>query len=102
MRITSVVSGGNGSGTRTWVTLAVPPDLVEQLIAATQSSTLYLTLPSPDDSPADSQQDSESQAQEAEPTETSPTDLEESDLEESDSEDAPEPSPEERSEDDDA
>lgn len=44
-----VVSAGNGSGTRTWVTLAVEPDQVEQIIAATQSSTLYLTLPSQDE-----------------------------------------------------
>ena len=44
-----VVSAGNASGTRTWITLAVPPDQVEQLIAATQSSTLYLTLPSRDE-----------------------------------------------------
>ncbi len=44
-----VVSAGNGSGTRTWVTLAVPSDQVEQLIAATQSSTLYLALPAQDE-----------------------------------------------------
>lgn len=44
-----VVSSGNGSGTRTWITLAVSPDQVEQVIAATQSATLYLTLPSPDE-----------------------------------------------------
>lgn len=41
-----VASAGNSSGTRTRVTLAVEPDLVEQLIAATQNSQLYLTLPS--------------------------------------------------------
>lgn len=41
-----VASAGNGSGSRTWVTLAVKPDQVEQIIAATQSSTLYFTLPS--------------------------------------------------------
>ena len=37
---------GNGSGSSSWVTLAVEPSQVEQVIAATQSSTLYLTLPS--------------------------------------------------------
>lgn len=41
-----VASAGNDNGSRTWVTLAVEPDQVEQVIAATQTSTLYLTLPS--------------------------------------------------------
>ena len=41
-----VASAGNGSGSSSWVTLAVEPSQVEQVIAATQSSTLYLTLPS--------------------------------------------------------
>ena len=42
-----VASAGNGSGSAAWVTLAVEPSQVEQLIAATQASSLYLTLPSP-------------------------------------------------------
>lgn len=41
-----VASAGNGSGSATWVTLAVEPSQVEQVIAATQTSSLYLTLPS--------------------------------------------------------
>lgn len=41
-----VASCGNGSGSRIWITLAVEPDQVEQIIAATQNSTLYFTLPS--------------------------------------------------------
>lgn len=40
-----VASAGNDNGSRTWVTLAVEADQVEQVIAATQTSTLYLTLP---------------------------------------------------------
>ncbi len=40
-----VASAGNDNGTRTWVTLAVEPDQIEQIIAATQTSTLYMTLP---------------------------------------------------------
>lgn len=45
-----VVSVGNSGSTSTWVTLAVRPELVEQLIASTQTSTLYLALPSQADS----------------------------------------------------
>lgn len=40
-----VACAGNDNGSRTWVTLAVKPNQVEQVIAATQTSTLYLTLP---------------------------------------------------------
>ena len=40
--VASVMEGGSG---RVAITLAVPPDRVEELIAATQAATLYLTLP---------------------------------------------------------
>ncbi|MBO4365425.1 MAG: Flp pilus assembly protein CpaB [Eggerthellaceae bacterium] len=103
-----VVSAGNASGTRTWVTLAVPPDLVEQLIAATQSSTLYLTLPAPTDSDqTDPASDESAPASEDEAAEETPDaeKLERDAQTESEAdvwEEASEASPEERSEDDDA
>jgi hypothetical protein len=41
-----VVAQGTGSGSHRWVTLAVKPTAVEQIIATTQKASLYLTLPS--------------------------------------------------------
>lgn len=41
----SVLACGSGSGSRSWVTLAVADEGVQEIIAATQSASLYLTLP---------------------------------------------------------
>lgn len=40
-----VLACGSGSGARTWVTLAVAPARVQELIATTQAGSLYLALP---------------------------------------------------------
>lgn len=40
-------SGGSSSKSEiSWITIAVPPSLVEQMVAAAQNSELYFTLPS--------------------------------------------------------
>ena len=39
------------SGSLAWVTLAVTPDSVQQLLEASRSGTIYLTLPAPDPTP---------------------------------------------------
>lgn len=43
---TSVEGGDDSEADISWVTLAVAPDLVEELIAAAQKTELYFTLPS--------------------------------------------------------
>ena len=41
----SVLACGSGSGSRSWVTLAVADEGVQEVIAATQVASVYLTLP---------------------------------------------------------
>lgn len=49
----TVVAAGSGSGSRRWVTLAVEPSSVQEIIAATQTSSLYLTLPAQEERSSD-------------------------------------------------
>lgn len=41
-----VLAQGSQSSSRVWVTLAVPPDRVQELVTAADTSSLYLALPS--------------------------------------------------------